>query len=147
HVEKKRTPAQLSGANLLPRKIANIGVDVLESAYRPHHGDPRAQQPALSPGLSIGNLSNGQTGTLGALVQAPDGKQYLLSNWHVLAGSSEAKAGDQIVQPGPMHLGSNLAHQVATLDRSLSPYEQLDAALGLINGGVPIDRSIFDLGL
>ncbi len=40
------------------------------------------------------------SGTLGALVQDSTGRQYLLSNNHVLARSDHAQVGDLIVQPG-----------------------------------------------
>lgn len=40
------------------------------------------------------------SGTLGALVQDSSGRQYLLSNNHVLARSDHAQVGDSIVQPG-----------------------------------------------
>lgn len=40
------------------------------------------------------------SGTLGALVQDGSGKQYLLSNNHVLARSDHARTGDSVVQPG-----------------------------------------------
>ena len=40
------------------------------------------------------------SGTLGALVQDSNGRQYLLSNNHVLARSDHATVGDSIVQPG-----------------------------------------------
>jgi hypothetical protein len=40
------------------------------------------------------------SGTLGALLQDDSGKQYLLSNNHVLARSDHAAVGDAIVQPG-----------------------------------------------
>ncbi|HEX3893217.1 MAG TPA: hypothetical protein VHW46_11650 [Terracidiphilus sp.] len=39
-------------------------------------------------------------GTLGALLQDDHGKQYLLSNNHVLARSDHATVGDDVVQPG-----------------------------------------------
>lgn len=39
-------------------------------------------------------------GTLGALIQDAAGRQYLLSNNHVLARSDHAAVGDAIVQPG-----------------------------------------------
>ena len=39
-------------------------------------------------------------GTLGALIEDNSGKQYLLSNNHVLARSDHAAVGDAIVQPG-----------------------------------------------
>ena len=40
------------------------------------------------------------SGTLGALIEDNGGKQYLLSNNHVLARSDHAAVGDAIVQPG-----------------------------------------------
>jgi hypothetical protein len=40
------------------------------------------------------------SGTLGSLVQDNTGRQYLLSNNHVLAQSDHASVGDAIVQPG-----------------------------------------------
>jgi hypothetical protein len=40
------------------------------------------------------------SGTLGALIQDQSGRQYLLSNNHVLAQSDQASVGDAIVQPG-----------------------------------------------
>jgi hypothetical protein len=40
------------------------------------------------------------SGTLGALLQDNNGRQYLLSNNHVLARSDHAGVGDAIVQPG-----------------------------------------------
>ncbi|HEY3705264.1 MAG TPA: hypothetical protein VGL22_09405 [Terracidiphilus sp.] len=40
------------------------------------------------------------SGTLGALVQDSGGRQYVLSNNHVLAKSDHAAVGDAIVQPG-----------------------------------------------
>jgi hypothetical protein len=40
------------------------------------------------------------SGTLGALVEDNSGRQYVLSNNHVLAKSDHAQVGDAIVQPG-----------------------------------------------
>lgn len=40
------------------------------------------------------------SGTLGSLVQDASGKQYLLSNNHVIARSDHANVGDAVVQPG-----------------------------------------------
>ncbi|HEY1896425.1 MAG TPA: hypothetical protein VGG62_09150 [Terracidiphilus sp.] len=71
----------------------------------------QAQLPTLMPlGSSGGNnndfdahgnvIADCCSGTLGALVQDNSGKQYLLSNNHVLARSDHAAVGDAIVQPG-----------------------------------------------
>jgi len=40
------------------------------------------------------------SGTLGALLEGSDKRQYLLSNNHVLARSDQAAVGDTIIQPG-----------------------------------------------
>jgi len=66
--------------------------------------------PLLPLGSSGGNNgdfdAHGNTiedccsGTLGALVEDNTGRQYLLSNNHVLAKSDHAQVGDAIVQPG-----------------------------------------------
>jgi hypothetical protein len=71
----------------------------------------QGQLPTLMPlGSSGGNNNDydarGNTvadccsGTLGALIQDNSGRQYLLSNNHVLARSDRASVGDPIVQPG-----------------------------------------------
>ncbi|HEY1578912.1 MAG TPA: hypothetical protein VGF82_17715 [Terracidiphilus sp.] len=76
--------------------------------------NPATHQDALSApmllGSSGGNNSDfdefGNTivdccsGTLGALVKDGSGREYLLSNNHVLARSDHASVGDTIVQPG-----------------------------------------------
>ncbi len=46
------------------------------------------------------NIVDCCSGTLGALLQDSSGRQYLLSNNHVLARSDQAAVGDTIVQPG-----------------------------------------------
>jgi len=71
----------------------------------------QAQMPVqMLLGTSGGNNENFDTrgslivdccsGTLGALIQDQGGRQYLLSNNHVLAQSDQASVGDAIVQPG-----------------------------------------------
>lgn len=40
------------------------------------------------------------SGTLGALLEGSDKRQYLLSNNHVLARSDQANVGDTVIQPG-----------------------------------------------
>jgi hypothetical protein len=152
HVRNKLRPGELKASQMLPTQIGGVDVDVLESRYSPHAADPkvadpRAAQQPLSPGLSIGNVTTSETGTLGALVKDAAGTAWMLSNWHVLVGGPEAKPGDVISQPGPLHLGANPARPVAVLDRSLSPSEQLDAALARIDAGIAFDQAIFNLGL
>ena len=76
--------------------------------------NPAAHQDALSTPMLLGSSGGNNndfdekgntivdccSGTLGALVQDSTGRQYLLSNNHVLARSDHAQVGDSIVQPG-----------------------------------------------
>jgi hypothetical protein len=117
--------------------------------------NPATHQDALTApmllGSSGGNNSDfdqqGNTiidccsGTLGALIQDASGRQYLLSNNHVLARSDHATIGDTIVQPGlidnnctPNGDGPGTV-PVATLSTWLplrSPQTNADAAIAQI---------------
>jgi hypothetical protein len=65
----------------------------------------RVDQPfPIQLGTSGGNISDISKGfcyggTLGSLVQG-EGKQYILSNNHVLARTNAASIGEDIIQPG-----------------------------------------------
>ncbi len=72
-----------------------------------HQGQQATPMQLGSSGGNNGDFDlNGNTivdccsGTLGALVQDGSGRQFLLSNNHVLARSDHASVGDAIVQPG-----------------------------------------------
>jgi hypothetical protein len=96
------------------------------------------------------------SGTLGSLIQDSRGRQYLLSNNHVLARSDHAGVGDAIVQPGlidnnctPNGDGYG-ATPVATLSGWLalsSSATNADAAIAQVDSGT-VDRSgsIMELG-
>jgi hypothetical protein len=148
HMNRKQRLARLPADQKLPKTIEGIEVDVLEVGYIPHAGSPRAPQAVLQPGLSVGNLKQRTTGTLGALVRdLATQEMYLLSNWHVLAGGPEAAVGDGISQPGPMDLGSNPAREVAKLERWLRLSEQFDAALGRLASDVTSTEQLFDTAM
>ena len=91
-------------------------------------------------------------GTLGSLIEDNSGRQYLLSNNHVLARSDHARVGDAVVQPGlidnnctPNEEGPGTT-PVATLTGWLplrSSLTNADAAIALVashavdpNGGI-----------
>ena len=84
--------------------LNNAGVSSNPAAHQ-------GQLPTLMPlGSSGGNnndfdargnaIADCCSGTLGSLIQDNSGRQYLLSNNHVLARSDHATVGDAIVQPG-----------------------------------------------
>ncbi|GAA1862841.1 hypothetical protein [Myceligenerans crystallogenes] len=72
----------------------------------------------LRPGVSIGHVGV-TAGTLGAFVRRPDEPDalYVLSNYHVLAGSPEARPGDVVLQPGPADGGLRPGDRVGELTR------------------------------
>lgn len=110
--------------------------------------NPAAHQQQLSSPVLLGSsggnnndydtsAASGQTmvsdccgGTLGSLIQDASGKQYLLSNNHVLARSDQAKAGEDIVQPG-------------LIDDNCTPYDQggTETLVGTLTGFVPLKSS------
>ncbi|MGR8980171.1 MAG: hypothetical protein ACU84H_08790 [Gammaproteobacteria bacterium] len=104
------------------------------------------------------NLSNGYCcgGTLGSLV-ANGGKQYILSNYHVLeadivnGGNGRiAQTGDPVIQPGliDMSCNANNAQNVATLSGIKSlPNFNVDAAIAEVGPGmVDTSGSILEIG-
>ncbi|MGA9585773.1 MAG: hypothetical protein WBQ95_10625 [Terracidiphilus sp.] len=97
----------------LPGSSAKIETAVLLNASGVM-SNPASHQDVLSTPLLLGgsggnnndfdeknnNIVDCCSGTLGALIQDATGRQYLLSNNHVLARSDRASVGDTIVQPG-----------------------------------------------
>ncbi|AEG43067.1 hypothetical protein [Isoptericola variabilis] len=100
----------------------------------------------LRPGVSIAHVDV-TAGTLGAfVVRAGDGSDdapYVLSNYHVLAGSPEARPGDVVVQPGPADGGSEPEDRVGELAEvvPLARGERatVDAALARLDDGIGVD--------
>ena len=96
-------------------------------------------------------------GTLGALVQDPAGRQYLLSNNHVLARSDHAGTGDAIVQPGLIDnnctpngdgAGTTPVGSLSTWLPLSSKTTNADAALAQVAfGAVDSSGSILELGV
>ena len=62
--------------------------------------DRKKRLDPVVPGISVANVRV-SAGTIGSIVyDRSDGTPYILSNWHVLQGSTGV-IGDDIVQPGP----------------------------------------------
>jgi hypothetical protein len=97
-------------------------------------------------------------GTLGALVEDEQKKQYILSNNHVLAESDQGHVGDTIDQPGlidgactPLSRQGSTLKPVGTLEYFVplaSTQTNVDAALALASpGAVDPSGSILGLGM
>jgi hypothetical protein len=95
-------------------------------------------------------------GTLGSLVEDSNGRQYLLSNNHVLARSDQASAGDTIIQPGLIDNncvpfgdgpGTTPVGSLTTWLPLSSAATNADAAIALVTAGtVDATGSILELG-
>lgn len=113
-VIKKLPGAQLTEAAMVPKTLAGLKTDVIETGPIVAFQDPRQRLRPARPGCSLGHHLI-TAGTFGCLVKR--GTQvYLLSNNHVLANSNAAQIGDPIWQPGPYD-GGTAADQIATLEQ------------------------------
>jgi hypothetical protein len=113
-VIKKLPLIQLPESSRVPRALAGIQTDVIETGKIFALQDPKEKMRPARPGVSIGHYQI-TAGTFGCLVQR-DGQVYILSNNHVLANSNAAQLGDSILQPGP-HDGGTSADQIGTLEQ------------------------------
>ncbi len=122
-VTRKMPEAQLSPADIVPKKLGEVKTDVKETGViraLPFVLGPKDQgqghtdrwRPAPG-GVSIGHADI-TAGTLGCLVTR-NGELFILSNNHVLANSNAAQRGDPIIQAG-RYDGGTLEDQIATLE-------------------------------
>jgi hypothetical protein len=119
-VSRKLPTAQLAAADLIPKILGQIKTDVIETGvFRAFQladaaggQNPQQKMRPARPGVSLGHYAI-TAGTLGCLVQR-GGETLILSNNHVLANSNNARAGDAILQPGPVD-GGTANDQIAEL--------------------------------
>jgi hypothetical protein len=105
---------QLPEEARVPRELAGVPTDVIETGIIHAFQDPKQKMRPARPGVSIGHYQI-TAGTLGCLVQR-NGQVFILSNNHVLANSNQGKQGDAILQPGPYDGGTS-ADQIGTLEQ------------------------------
>ena len=162
HVREKIPEHALEADEIFPKTIDDVPIDVIQAVYTPHlqsaalersalepEGeaiDRRRRFDTLQPGISIGH-EKVTAGTLGAFVYDRHTSQRgILSNWHVLAASNDARPGDSIVQPGPKHGGRAPQDTVAHLERYLLDRHG-DAAFALVNAIRHFDDTQLETGV
>lgn len=124
---------------MLPVTIDGLPCDVIEANFVPL-GIPEYYASYLQPGLSVGNVIRGTTGTVGPLVvDKKTGRTGLISCWHVLAGSTHAQPDEGIAQPGVAHRHGGPLRVVADLVRSVPLDKGFDASLALLRQDVDFD--------
>jgi hypothetical protein len=139
-VSQKLEKDQVTRANMVPAKLAEMQTDVLAVGY-PFAGAGEPQDIGIQTlakrvrpakgGYSVGhiNITAGTIATCvydilpGGTVSPPvqgvgiPSKYYILSNNHVLANVNAGSPGDPILQPGPFDGGTNPADRIASLSR------------------------------
>jgi hypothetical protein len=155
YVRRKVPEAELQSADVLPRLVDGVTVDVVEGEFVFMQDDapplPMEERvirhfPFLTPGISVGGLRV-TAGTLGAAVyDVLGGGQLLLSNWHVLCGSPDCVSGEEIVQPGVFDGGAAPRDTVARLER-VAHTDRVDAAVATVNGERFLRDAIPGVGL
>lgn len=126
-VSQKVAIESLSPTDRVPVKIMGMETDVLETGPISIISDlpnsvavnPKERIRPIQPGLSTGLNPGITAGTIGLMVRkAGDSTNYMLSNWHVLAGNNTPVADREIVtitQPGNFDGGRTPADVVALL--------------------------------
>jgi endonuclease G len=149
HVERKLAIADLTVSELIPKNYYGLPCDVLQAKYSPQDDSGNAKDIVrpLRPGISIGNKTNRSTGTLGIFVKDKAANICILSNWHVLVGSSDAPVNKEITQPGPEHFGMDVPPTVAYLLRWLSLDLGLDAAVASLAKDIQYDAEVFGINV
>ena len=156
HLSHKKSLDELSEADIFPKEVDGVPVDVIEATYglqvAGETGWGEAQLEAaidgrnrrfdpVPLGVSIGS-PRVTAGTLGAKVyDANTQEEMILSNWHVMVGSLQAKIGDPVWQPGRID-GGQPTDVIATISRFvLGPF---DAAVCKVTGDRPIQNQTLE---
>lgn len=113
YVREKRSRAEVSEDELIPREIEGVPTDVNvvpsqlsfqdNTRYRPIQGGIQVTNRIIDIN-STGNGTQLARGTLGCLaIDKTDNAPVMLSNWHVLY-ANQAADGDPVFQPAPTSL-------------------------------------------
>src|SRR5687767_12429399 len=115
-------------------------------------GGPNHRVRNLNFGVSGGNVNDATrrfccSGTLGALLTATNGNQYILSNNHVLGRSGQAVAGEDVSQPGLIDSNCQIATVVADFTTFVPLNQNVDAAIAQLRlGTMDSTGEIEDIG-
>lgn len=112
-VETKKARVSLMESEMIPQSVGGIQTDVIVTGKIYAFQDPTQRYRPAPGGVSIGHIDI-TAGTFGCLVKK-NGKEYILSNNHVLANSNNASIGDAILQPGPYDGGQYPDDHIANL--------------------------------
>lgn len=139
-VQQKVSPEQLSASDIIPERIMSMQTDVVEtgpiSIVAELSGetdavavDPKQRIRPILGGISTGLNPGITAGTIGLLVKKPnDPNDYILSNWHVLAGNNTPVSQREVLtitQPGNFD-GGRVANDVVAMLADFVPIQSGD---------------------
>jgi hypothetical protein len=137
HVGEKQPESALESAQVLPRDIEQVPVDVIQSRPGLEQNPRDARFNPLEGGIAVRNTRHNFFGTLGVVVFDADSFAPMgLSNHHVLVGMG-GQAGDNVAQPS----STTPANVIGTLTRWDM---NLDCAVCTLNNTRAIGRGIVD---
>jgi len=101
--------------DIVPVQINGVTTDVqISGELSIEFKNPKRKHRPIFGGISVGHY-NVTAGTIGRIVEnIVDGRDYILSNNHVIANSNNASIGDPVLQPGVAD-GGTQSSIVATL--------------------------------
>jgi len=151
YVVQKIHEAALSAKQLLPSSVDGIPTDVIVTGkFRMFNtaSDNKEKRRPIRPGTSVGfqfpppKDNFVMAGTFGAVV-TKGGKQFILSNNHVLSENGLISLGGRIFQQGLLDGGKASTDQVATLTQFIEIKEsgtnKVDCAIAELLPGVPVN--------
>ena len=139
YVKEKFAESVITKHRMLPKEVDGVLVDVIRRDYQLQQ-NPRNKFDPLVAGVQVANGNNdGVYGTVGAIVNTPNGDHFLLSNWHVLYGREDAQDYEPIYQPRKNSL-SQVGETVVGIINS-----NVDCALANFNYTREINQSILEV--
>lgn len=143
HVRKKFFAKLLPIERLLPKEINGIPIDVTEGDYNIQaSGDPTKYSRTLKAGIQIANKTNyPKIGTLGCWARDElTDDLYILSNWHVLYGRTDASDDEPVVQPRRFGNRNVIGYTIKGIINN-----KVDCALARHSSNRGISESILDI--
>jgi hypothetical protein len=150
YVRAKVAASSLSRSESVPQEVNGLPTDVVPVGDVTALGKALAVRPTPC-GVSVGHHAI-TAGTLGCLVRrrgSEDGDRFILSNNHVLANSNEGKAGDAVLQPGPIDGGdpSDLIAELTDFEPvDFSGPNAMDAAIAKVLDREDVEPEILGIG-
>ena len=103
---EKTLAREIQGVPIFVRKVGRLIIKPETSAAATSGGYTHRHKGAICCGTSIGVSTLALAGTMGAIVESPQGDRYMLSNNHVIGGCNHMGVDEPVFAPSTMDVGS-----------------------------------------